>query len=375
MVWRAVLYVGGWVATCFLTSPAWAQRGAGDEAKPESPALVAGRPVVIDRTPVLFRDPLKYQVNLHLAPTRQVTLAATVDGVVIGVLTQLGQAVPAQGEVLRLDSRADQLRVQRAAASLKAAKADLAAGGKGGAEARVQVAEADLALAELEANQASIRSPFPGQVVAIHVIDGEYIRAGQPLVTVIDPTQFFVEAPVDGRSTKPGDAIELQVEGDVVSAKVAVILPLTASLDSLRELFPSPATGRIILENPTGQWRSGQTVYSGMIPRQPVAEVPTTALRNAEQGGRQVQVIRDGFVRDVPVQLLGQIGADFQFVSGRFSSTDELVLKSSELIVDGARIVPRDPNRPATPLAPGNTGKNPQPGAPGRPAASSGNNF
>jgi hypothetical protein len=52
-----------------------------------------------------------------------------------------------------------------------------------------------------------------------------------------------------------------------------------------------------------------------------------------------VQVIRDGFVRDVKVELLGQMGEDYVFVSGRFGLTDELVLKSSEPLLDGSRVM------------------------------------
>ncbi len=347
MCFRTAFCVGSLAVALHVASWSMAQV-PGTSSKPaETPATVAGRPVVIERAPVLFRDPAKYQVNLHLEPTRKITLAASTDGVVSSLLAPLGQEVAAQGEVLRLDSRVTQLKVQRAAAALKAAKDDVEAGTKGGAEARVKVAEADLALAELEQNLSGIRSPFKGIVIVIHVVEGEFIHAGQPLATVIDPTQFVIEAPIDGRANKAGDPIEIQVEEEAVSAKLSVVLPLVPALDPLRELFPSPATGRIILDNPNGKWRAGQTVYSPLIPRLPVAEVPTASLQNLEQGGRKVQVIREGFVRDVPVRLLGQLGPDYQFVSGRFAPTDELVLRSSETIVDGARVMPRDPHAPA----------------------------
>ena len=89
------------------------------------------------------------------------------------------------------------------------------------------------------------------------------------------------------------------------------------------------------------------TVYSPLIPRNPVAEVPTVAVTNSDQGGRKVQVIREGFVRDVSVQVLGQVGSDFVFVSGRFGTTDELIQKTSETLLDGARVTSRDAAKPA----------------------------
>jgi multidrug efflux pump subunit AcrA (membrane-fusion protein) len=329
-------------------------------------ATAAGRAVVIERAPVLFRDPQKYQVNLHLEPVKRVALSATVDGVVATILMQVGQEVTPQAEVVRLDAREAALRVQRAAAALKAAKADVVAAGnadaKAAAEADVEVADIDLKLAELDQSHLVIRSPLKGIVTKVLAVEGEYIRAGQPLVEVIDPSQFLAEIPVDSRTSKAGDAIDLKVEDEAVPAKLSAVLPLSPQFDGLRDLFPSPATGRILLDNASGKWRAGMTVYSPMIPRNPVAEVPSIAILNSDQGGRKVQVIREGFVRDVPVQALGQIGTDHIFVSGRFGATDELIQKTSETLLDGARITSREgaaksgPGGAAAPVAPKPTG-------------------
>ena len=329
-------------------------------AGPASTATAAGRAVVIERAPVIFRDPLKYQVNLHLEPVKKLILTSTVDGVVTTVMVKVGADVVPQAEVIRLDARDTQLQLKRAQAAIKAAKADLEGTmNKPAAEARVLIAETDLEIAELNQSRTVIRSPLKGIMTAIHVVDGSYVRAGQPLAEVIDPSQFFVEVPIDGKTQKAGSTIELKIEDQNVPASLAVVLPLTPQFDQLRDLFLSPATGRVLLDNPGGKWRAGQTVHSAMIPRLPVAEVPTAAIVNADQGGRKVQIIREGFVRDIPVQLLGQMGADQVFVSGRFGGTDELVLKSSEPLLDGARVMAREA-KPATPA--GTTPKPAQPG-------------
>ncbi len=326
---------------------------------PAAEATTAGRSVVIERAPVIFRDAAKYQVNLHLEPVRKLALAASVDGIVSSIQTHVGDEIAPQAEAVRLDGRDAQLKLQRAQAALKAAKADLdAATAKPAAEARVQVAEADLALAELEQARTVIRSPLKGIVTAIPVVEGEFVRAGQPLAVVIDPSQFYVELPIDAKTQHAGETIELKVEEENVPAKLAAVLPLSPQFDPLRELFLSPASGRAVLDNTGGKWRAGQTVHSPMIPRLPVAEVPTAAVVNAEQGGRKVQVIREGFVRDIPVQLLGQMGGEYLFVSGRFGVTDELVAKTSETLLDGARVISRDAKAGGSP---GNSAKPGQP--------------
>lgn len=292
---------------------------------------------------MVFRDPARYQVNLHLEPVRQLTLAAAIDGVVSSLQSKVGEEITPQAEAIRLDARVAQLKAQRAQAALRAANADLAsAKEKAAAEARVEIAQADLELADLEKSFTVIRSPMKGVISAILVAEGQFVRAGQPLAVVTDPETLTVSIPIDGKAQKAGDAIEIKVEDANVSATIESVLPLLPAFDPLRDLFVSPATGRIVLENKNGKLRAGQTVHSPMIPRLPVAEVPNSAIVNAEQGGRKVQVIREGFVRDIPVQLLGPVGADHVFVSGRFGASDELVSKASETLVDGARVTARD---------------------------------
>lgn len=323
-----------------VSSPPPTSPAAAATSRTESAAKNA---VVIERAPVVFRDPARYQVNLHLEPVRQLTLAAAIDGVVSSLQSKVGEEITPQAEAIRLDARVAQLKAQRAQAALRAANADLAsAKEKAAAEARVEIAQADLELADLEKSFTVIRSPMKGVISAILVAEGQFVRAGQPLAVVTDPETLTVSIPIDGKAQKAGDAIEIKVEDANVSATIESVLPLLPAFDPLRDLFVSPATGRIVLENKNGKLRAGQTVHSPMIPRLPVAEVPNSAIVNAEQGGRKVQVIREGFVRDIPVQLLGPVGADHVFVSGRFGASDELVSKASETLVDGARVTARD---------------------------------
>lgn len=341
-------------------------------AASSSETTAAGRSVVIERAPVLFRDPSRYQVNLHLEPAKRVPISASIDGVVTTILFQVGQEVTPQAEVVRLDARDAALRLQRAQAALKAAKAEIVAASnadaKTAAEARLEVADVDLKIAELDQSRTVLRSPLKGIVTKVLAVDGEFIRAGQPLVEIIDPSQFVAEIPVDSRANKAGEMIDIKVEDENVSAKLTAVLPLSREYDSLRDLFPSPATGRVILDNAGGKYRVGMTVFSPMIPRNPVAEVPSSAITNSDQGGRKVQVIREGFVRDVPVQMLGQMGTDHVFVSGRFGASDELIQKTSETLLDGARITSREG-------AKGGSSGGSGPASAPKPAGASGSSF
>lgn len=311
-------------------------------AKEQKPA-VEGKAAVIERAPLNLRNAQDFAVTLHLDPVRTVTISAPANGTVSTIQAKLGEKVQARSEVARLDTQARELEMARAQAAYRAAQEDRKTAespAAAAAEARVEAAKADLDLAKLRLDQCNLQSPLTGVVTAIHVIEGEFVLAGAPVITVIDSSQLRVELPVDGRTVTAGASIQLKVEDTTVPATVQTILPLSERFEPLRDLFLSVATAVAIVENPTGNLRAGQTVYSDMIPRLPVTEIPTAALSNTGEGDRKVQVIREGFVRDVPVQLLGQMGEDHVFVSGRFGPTDELVLKSSERLLDGSRVVP-----------------------------------
>jgi multidrug efflux pump subunit AcrA (membrane-fusion protein) len=306
-----------------------------------APAAAEGKPAVIERAPLVLRPAEKFQIPLHLEAAKSIDLAARRDGAVASVLVKLGDKVQVQAEAVRLDTQERQLELKRAQAAHKAALAEQTKSPPNdeGAAARVDVAKADLELAQLRLEQCNVHTPISGTVVKIHVVDGEFVTAGQPLVTIIDSTQLRAEVPIDAKAISVGNSVPLKVEDESVNGTVLAIIPLSDRFEPLRDLFLSVASGIVIVDNGGGKLRAGQTVYSSLIPRVPVAEAPSAALSNTGDGSRKVQVIRDGFVRDVKVELLGQVGDDHVFVSGRFGPTDELVLKSSEPLLDGARVV------------------------------------
>ena len=331
-------------AATFALSVAGSASAQAPAATPMATPKADPKEAVVDRVPLVLRDPVAYQVPLHLDPVRTLQLAAPVDSTVASILLKLGDQAAAQAEVVRLDAKLLQLGVTRAQAALRAAELEAKASSgaaKEAAEARAAVAKAEFDIAELRSQQTSIKAPFPGRVVKIHVTEGEYVRAGQVLATVIDTSQLVVELPIDRKTQKAGDSVDIKVEDQSAQVKLSAVLPLTPNMDRVRELFFSVGTGRGTLDNSSGKFQAGQTVYSSMIPRLPVAEVATGTLGNSDDGGRKVQVVRDGIVRDVKVQTLGQIGDDRIFVSGDFGPKDELVVKSSIPLVDGNRLTPR----------------------------------
>lgn len=323
--------------------------GTTTPAAPATASLPASgeepKQVVIEREPLLLKPASTYHVPLRLEAAKTVDISARFDGVVNAVLINAGDAARPQAEVIRLDAKEQQLQLDRAKAAYQAAKITHDSAEQGTARdvaaALLNVAQADLDLAEYRFNQCNLRAPFDGTIQQVHVVEGEFIQVGQPLATLVDASSMTVQIPIDRQTTKVGDTIEIEVEGKVATAKVDSILPLTESFEPLRELFQSIATGVAILDNGAGQWLSGQTVYTSLIPRSPVTEVPNVSLVNGADGTRRVRVIRDGFVREIPVELLGSVGEDRTIATGAFGVNDELIIRSSEELKDGTQVVPR----------------------------------
>jgi len=331
------------------SSPAAAQFGAQPAVTPAvKPA--EGKPAIIERAPLILRDSARFQIPLKLEATRSVRVSARVDGVVASILTRLGDRIQAQAEVARLESQERQLELARAQASLRAAQAERAANTGSAAavaDARIEEAKASVELASLKLDYCNLRSPLTGIVTQVHVTEGQFVRAGDPIVTVVDPSKLRIDVPVDARTVTAGGSVQILVEDQTLSGTVEAIVPLNDRFEPLRDLFLSVTSGVLAIDNSGGKLKVGQTAYSPMIPRQAVTEVPTAAISNAGDGERKVQVIRDGIVRDIRIQPLGQQGDEYVFVSGRFGSSDELVLKSSEPLLDGARVVASEAATPA----------------------------
>lgn len=320
------------IGSTLFTAVAAQQRGGGEGGAADA---------VIERMALDLRGPGEYQVPLRLQPMTSLRLVARVDGIVEDMLAETGESVSAQEEVVRQEPGIRQTELERARAAFQLAQLEHGASGdqsRALAAARLELATLDLRLAEERLEDLILRAPFAGTITDVHVVAGQFVRAGDPLVTLADLSQLTVDVPVSRNDVSEGDTIEIRVEDTLVSGEVAQILPLSDELEPLRDLFLAIATARVTLSG--AGLSPGQTVSSEMIPRHPVAEIPTVALRNTDDGQRKVQVIREEYVRDVVVRLHGQNGEEHVFVSGRFEPADELVVESSRELLDGMRIVP-----------------------------------
>jgi biotin carboxyl carrier protein len=324
-----------------------------DEARPETadseqaaPAQPASGQIVIHRRALQLRSPEKYQISMHLEPRQTVRIASPFDGTVKAILRKPGQKVDSATEIVRMDVTEKQLLLDRAKALYKAAQLEAEqASTKGGSgegsiakqlgDVRLQAAKADLDLAAFWVEQGTLRAPFSAEVFGVSVADGQVVRMGDPLVLIGDTGALKVEIPVDRATTQVGQSVSIKIEDRTTDAKIEALLPLSARFEPLRDLLPSAAMATAVVQNSGGQLKSGQTVYSPLVPREPIADVPNSCIGNVGDGNHKVQVLRDNVVRDVPIATLAAVGADRSFVSGAFRAGDEVIESSSQELVDG----------------------------------------
>lgn len=341
-------------ATPATTPPAATAPAATPPAAPAGPEQV-----VVRREPLIILAPDKYRASMHLEAARVIQIVAPISGQIRSVSIQPGDKATPQLELARFDDAEVLLRLSRAEAQSKIAKAEQAAGGNAELnKAKQDAADADLNLAKLALERAVIRAPINAEVREVFVVPGQFVAAGQPMVELADTSVLKVNVPVDRRQAAVGQNVEVRVESETVPAKVRQLLPLDRRFDSLRELFETAASAVAIIENPSGKFLDGQTAYSPLVPRQPVAEVPSACVGNLAGGGRKVQVVRENVVRDVAVQLLGSVGPERVYVSGPFAERDEAIISSSRELADGTQLRPSAPTdaataRPSTVTAPG----------------------
>lgn len=310
--------------------------------------------VIIKREPAVLLAPKVYQTPLQMELVRKLDLVCLADGTVNTIHLKSGETVDAQAEVIRLDSTEQQLKLDRARAEFKAAEIEVRRAKNGGdadlvelAEAKMQAAKAGLDLADHHFRRTIVRAPFKGELYRVHVVKDQWTRAGDPLVTLGDSTQLRVEVPVvrGGEGIEPGKPITIRVGDANVEGKIEFILPLSEKFAKLRDLMDNLASATVLLDNSKHTWNVGQTVYSPLIPRRPVCEVPKPALHPFGDGQWVLQVVRDGVVRDVIVEPLARIGEERTYVTGEFATGDEIITSASQELPDGTQV--RQQNAPA----------------------------
>jgi len=332
------------------TGPALAFALVSALAAPDPAATRAQSPppsAKVDTEPLDLSPPERYQAAAVLEPVRRVTLVAAADGVLRSQDARAGASVRDGQEVAKLDAgeAAALLKIARAEARERAAAP---AGGDQVANevnaARLEAARARVELAQLQFDRCTLRAPFAGRVTASPHSDGQYLPKGAVVAEVADTSSLRAAVPVGRGGVAVGGSLALTVEGQPVTGKVQALTPLPAEFEVLRELASPYVGALVVVPNPGGALEPGQRVVNPALPAAPVATLPAQAVRKADPKSKDpdaattVQVIRNDYVTDLKVRVLGSPAADRLQVTGAFRPTDALIVATNVPLLAGTLV-------------------------------------
>ena len=298
----------------------------------------------IESIPLELTMPERYRVTAVLEPVRKVALVAPADGIVRGLEAPLGTVVRASAEVAQLDRAEALARLKMAQAEVKE-KQLLGKSNQNYKEvyaAQLEAAQAKAELAQLELDRLTLRAPFAGRITALPVSSGQYVLKGTVIAELADVTSLKSLVPVDRRTVSDRADLKVFVEEQEQTAKVQSILPLPESYASLRELAAPFASAWVVVPNAKGELAPGLRVRSANLPITPIATVPKESLKAVEgpagSSASTVQVLRNEYVTNVPVDVLGKMGPERLQVSGALRFTDALIVSSSVPLLPGTLV-------------------------------------
>ncbi len=185
------------------------------------------------------------------------------------------------------------------------------------ADAAIMRAQANLDLAELDVDRAEIRAPYDGVVVLRHTVDGAYVAAGAPVVTLVNDGDLEIEADVPGDrigGVVPGREVRVRLDSGLeVEADVRAAIPTENALTRTRPVrFTPDLDGVDSLPLATDQ---SVTVLIPIDERREVVTVHKDAVISGAAGST-VFVVEEGRAQPRLVRLGEAVGNRFEVIDG-----------------------------------------------------------
>ncbi|WP_422931295.1 HlyD family secretion protein [Singulisphaera sp. PoT] len=326
----------GWSTACVILIVSVASASM---ARGQAPATAK-----VEAIPLELKAPDRYQIYSFLEPIRRVTIIAPVDGILRNFDSPIGTVIKERQELGQLDRTEAASRLKIAKANVKEAEAALK-GSTGTAatinQAQLEAAQGRVELAEVEYERCTLRAPFAGKLLDLYVSPGQLLVKGTKIGDLADVSSLRALVPFDRASVSAGATVNVLIEGQPVSGKVVTTVPLPESLAPLRELATSFVAALVVFPNTKGDLEPGLRVLSPSLPNTTITTIPSRSLRRPDKGettAASIQVIRNEYVTDVPVRVLGQPGPDRVQISGLLRPKDSLIVSTSVPLVAGTLI-------------------------------------
>ncbi|ADG69938.1 hypothetical protein Plim_4127 [Planctopirus limnophila DSM 3776] len=231
------------------------------------------------------------RVQLRLRPFRETVVHAVHSGCVDSVSVKPGARAAAFVTLVSLDDRHQRLLVEKARAVEReyeilrdSAPDDLERAIR---TERYEGARLARIAAEAEWAEMTYRAPFSGQIARLHVSDGQYVRAGETLLTIVDDSRFLFAFPFAKNLVQTGTRVSVSIAGESHIARVLTTRPLAEALPLLEKLLPGGGLAYAVVSNPQRSIQVGDRVA---IPASPPLTDTGTVQTLAEANSRSEKV-------------------------------------------------------------------------------------
>lgn len=316
---------------------------------PAAPPARARPPVAVEAVAVAAST-LEQRLNAvgSLVSEESVMLRPEIAGRIREISFVEGQSVKRGAVLLRLDDDIARAELQQAEANFALAnskyrRADelqregfISRQGRDEASNALQVERANVALARARLDKTVMRAPFDGEIGLRTVSVGDYVTAGQDLVTLQALRQLKVDFRIPElylAQITAGQRLDVTVDALPERrwpARVTAISPLV-------DVSGRALVMRAVVDNADGVLRPGMFARVNLLLAESSALlVPETALA-ARDSRHYVYRVRGETVEEVAVRIGQRRGGQVEVLEG-LSDGDQIVTAGLQKIQDGARV-------------------------------------
>lgn len=330
----------------------------------EVPRGPGGRPPGQGRSTTVVLAPLEERAYTLILRTvgsavslRRSEVVATEAGKVVEAALQANKLIERGEVLLRLDDRTEQLALEIAQANRDQAQATVTRyqglNGNGSAvvtdvalfeaEVALQLAEANVGLAQIALENRTVFAPITGRLGLSDVNVGDRLSVGDPIVTVDESTTLLATFEVPERS------IGLLGEGKPVLVTTPtyagrVFQGTITAFDSRLDSVTRSATVHAEINNADGLLLSGMTFAIRMTEETaPLPVVPATAI-TWDRTGAGIWVAEDGRASRLPVTIRHRDGEEVWIETDALVGA-QIVTAGASKLRDGAQVTTTDAGR------------------------------
>jgi len=286
---------------------------------------------------------------------RQVNLAFELDGRITALNVVAGSTVSKGTVLARLDSRALQLKVERAKAERRIAelkyerlnnmhaKSMISQAERDEAQIRYQLADIEVADREVELSDATLLAPWDATVIERLADPHHYIKAGQPIITIAprgarEVVTFIPEKQIAAREFNYWQEAEVVFSHDPQQRWPLTLREYTSKASAVSRAFELRYDLTELPPWPVLPGMSAEIYFPAPKADVNLIEVPSDALLSDIDDRFWVWRIKANRVEKVPVQSHG-IKGDLVAVTGELAPGDLLVASGGRGLRTGEQVV------------------------------------